>query len=137
MSNSSFVTDLSVSPQDGRRWMLKEQFTYERGRKGSRKRITVPIGFITDFASIPLWRFLFWWLPMWAKYNKAAVLHDALYRKAYIFPNYRFSRKTSDLIFYEAMLVAFRKHKSGRVIARLEYRAVRMFGRLAFRRERK
>lgn len=127
----SFVTDLNVSPLDGRRWRLKEQFTYERWCRGSRDRITVPRDFITDFASFPLWRFLFWWLPMWAKYNKASVLHDYLYRYG---SQRRISRYWADFIFHEAMLVAFRKHKSGEVVARLEFYAVRLFGWLSYRR---
>lgn len=128
MNRSSFVTDLNVTPLDGRRWKLNTQFTYERWCKGSRARITVHAGFITDFASIPCWRFLFWWLPMWAKYNKAAVLHDWLYRHG------KLSRKMADYVFYEAMLVAFRHHRSGRVIAYMEWKAVRWFGWLAYHR---
>lgn len=130
MNRSSFVTELNVSPIDGSRWRVKTQFTYERWCKGSRDRITVPIGFITDFASIPLWRLLFWWLPMWAKYNKAPVLHDYLYHHGLL------TRYWADQVFYEAMLVAFRKHKSGKVVAYLEWLAVRLFGWVAYRRRK-
>ena len=142
MSKSSFVTDLSVSPQGGRIWKVTTPFTYERWCRGSRDRITVPMGFLTDFASIPLWRFLFWWLPMWAKYNKAAVLHDWLYQThSWRYLNLNkggfeaITRKEADYIFYEAMLVAFRHHRSRRVVARLEYWAVRCFGWMAYRGE--
>lgn len=127
----SFITDLNVSPQGGRLWKLKAQFTYEHWREGIRERITVPIGFLTDFASIPLWRLLFWWLPMWAKYNKAPVLHDYLYRKGIPI---KMTRYEADYTFYEAMLLAFRNHKSGKIIAHLEYWGVRIGGWMSYKR---
>ena len=131
MAKSSFVTDLNVSPVDGRRWKVKTPFTYHRWVYGSRDMYTVPMGFITDFASFPFWRFLFWWLPQWAKYNKAPVLHDYLYQHADKF--FGMTREKADLIFHEAMRVAFRHHKSGRVIARLEYWGVRVGGRWSYK----
>ena len=75
---SSFTTPLTVSPlHDGHRWRLVFQFQYHVGRRYSREVIKVPAGFITDFASIP--KFL-WFLPSWAKFNKASILHDHLYQ---------------------------------------------------------
>jgi len=127
---SSFTTPLVVSPlPDGRRWKLVFQFGYDVGRKGSGDRITVPAGFVTDFASIPwiLWRLLLWWLPYWAKYSKAAVLHDWLYRAKEIMGKL-ITRKKADKIFLESMLVEWRHHWSGRAIAYVEYWAVRLFG---------
>jgi len=62
---------------DGRRWKLIRTFVYEVGSKGSDKKIEVPAGFVTDFASSPP---AIWWLiPPWGKYGKAAILHDYLY----------------------------------------------------------
>ena len=130
MNRSSFVTPLIVSPMlDGKRWWLQVQFTYERWCKRSRDRITVPNYFVFDFASIPKLLMLF--LPMWAKFNKASVLHDYLYRYGAILG---ITRYWADYVFYEAMLVAFRKHRSGKIIAYMEWLAVRLFGWLAYRR---
>ena len=75
---SSFTSPLIVSPMSsGRDWKLHRSFTYHIGGKYSKKFVRVPAGFKTDFASIP--KFL-WWLPYWAKFNKASILHDYLYR---------------------------------------------------------
>ncbi len=126
---SSFTTPLIVSPtSNGRDWKLYRAFTYHLGTKYSRDKITVPAGFKTDFASIPniLFRFLFWWLPWWAKFNKAPVLHDYLYQKKEIMGK-PITRKRADDVFLEAMLVEWRHHKSRCVLARLEYLAVRIF----------
>lgn len=135
---SSFTSDLQVTPLDGRRWKLKKEFTYRIGSKCSNKKVMVPIDFITDFASFPLWRLLFWWLPMWAKYQKGAVLHDWLYQSQIWWGEkdleyHATTREEADDIFYEAMKIDFRNHKSGRLIAWLEWKAVRIAGGLAWR----
>ena len=114
---SSFTSPLIVSPMpDGRRWKLFRSFTYHIGSKYNKNVVTVPSGFITDFASIP---WLFWsWLPSWGKYGKGAVVHDRLYQ------THEVSRGMADLIFYEAMLVGGTKKWK----ARLMYFAVRICG---------
>ena len=74
---SSFVDELVITPlDDGKNWKLKKEFRYHVGKYPSNDIITVPAGFITDFASIPriLWRIF----PPWGKYGKAAVVHDYL-----------------------------------------------------------
>ena len=43
------------------------------------------------------------------------------------------TRKYADVVFLEAMLVAWRKHPSGKAIAWMEYAGVRAFGWLAWR----
>lgn len=117
---SSFTSPLVVTPlSDGRDWKLVKGFVYHMGSKFSRHYIKVPAGFKTDFASVP--RFL-WFLPDWATYSKAPVLHDWLYKK------HLMSRKGADEIFLEAMKVDWRNHKSRRWVAYLEYWAVRIFG---------
>jgi hypothetical protein len=121
---SSFTTPLIVSPMsDGSSWKLESKFTYHIGSKFSRHFISVPKGFITDFASIP--NFLFF-LPDWATYNKAPVLHDYIYATHRLHKEW--TRQFADDIFLEAMLVDFRDHKSGPLVAWLEYYAVRLFG---------
>ena len=128
MSRSSFVTPLIVEEIDGKHWRLHIQFTYERWCRGSRDKITVPAGFVYDFASFP--KFLFIILPLWAKYNKAPVLHDWLYRYG---AEDGITRYWADFIFREAMLVAFRHHRSGKVVAYIEWLAVRAFGWLSYK----
>jgi hypothetical protein len=85
--------------------------------------ISVPTGFVTDGASIPK---MFWSvLGPFGDYFEAAVIHDYLYSAA----NMKFTRLEADLIFKEAMynigVPWFRRDTI--------YRAVRMFGRRAFK----
>jgi hypothetical protein len=131
---SSFTTPLSVSPLgDGVTWELLKPFVYHIGSKFSRHYIRVPTGFKTDFASVPkIFRFF---LPEWAKFSKAPVLHDWLYRKPIIVGKrtHEISRKEADKIFLEAMYVDWRNHKSRYFIAKIEYWAVRIFGGFAWR----
>jgi len=119
---SSFTTPLIVSPlPDGRKWRLIAQFGYDVGKKGSGDRITVPVGFITDFASSP---FIVWsFIPKWGKYGKAAIIHDFLYQTK------QRTRKEADDIFREAMGVL--GVASFRVF--LMYWGVRLFGWLAWK----
>ncbi len=125
---SSFTTPLILSPQpNGRDWKLFRSFTYHIGTKYSREKIMVPAGFITDFATIP--KLFLWWLPYWAKYNKAPVIHDQLYKTKQIMGK-PITQKRADDIFLEAMLVEWRHHKSRHLVAYLEYVVVRLFGGL-------
>ncbi|MCX6997812.1 MAG: DUF1353 domain-containing protein [Kiritimatiellaeota bacterium] len=73
-----FLNPLRVEERpDGRTWRLLEELRY-RTRRG--ELVTVPAGFVTDFASIPR---IFWPLvPPLGRYNRATVLHDWLYRQA-------------------------------------------------------
>lgn len=121
---SSFTTPLIVSPlPDGRNWKLVEPFEYHIGTKESADVISVPAGFVTDFASIPR---IFFFLPDWATYSKSAVLHDWEYHAK------EMSRAYADFIFLEAMLVDWRNYKSRYFMAYIEYWAVRLFGGLAW-----
>ncbi len=75
---SRFTEPLVVTPRpDGRTWIVLSDFGYEVGKVGSGDVINVPIGFHTDFASIP--RPLWVIFPRWGKYGNAAVIHDWLY----------------------------------------------------------
>ncbi len=124
---SNFKTPLVVSPlPDGKHWKLHTKFTADIPvEKGVRLRITVPAGFITDFASVP-WPFWSFIRP-WGKWGKAAVLHDYLYQErtgAY--------RSTADKVFLNAMkllgVTPWRRT--------LMYWGVRAFGWLAWRKKR-
>ncbi|MDD3468235.1 MAG: DUF1353 domain-containing protein [Campylobacterales bacterium] len=95
MVKSSFKTPLIVEVIDARTYMIAEPFEYHVGTFPSDDFISVPIGFITDFASIPR---LFWSImPPDGIYAKAAVIHD------YLYDNALRTKKEADNIFYEAM----------------------------------
>ena len=114
---SRFTEVLVVSPlADGRTWVTRREFGYDIGEEGSGNSIDVPVGFMTDFASVP--RALWMILPRWGKYGNAAVIHDYCYWKQ------SGSRKESDRIFHEAMEVL----KVGTFTISLMYYAVRLFG---------
>jgi hypothetical protein len=84
---------------------ITEKFEY---RVGSYDKpiviITVPQGFITDFASIP-WFFRWIFKPQ-GTYSKAAVIHDYLIETLKISKEMIYTRRVADTIFYEAMLVS-------------------------------
>ena len=127
---SSFTSPLIVSVlPDGKHWRLERPFTYRIGSRYSRTYVKVPRGFITDWASIP--KFLFWLLPWWAKFNKAPVLHDWLYKTKRIMGK-PITRKEADDVFLEAMVVQWRHHRFHNALARLEYIAVRVFAWLVW-----
>jgi len=66
---------VAAATGDGTYWVLKEPLVYEDPQ--SKESITVPRGFVTDFASVPR---LFWTaFPACEKYTPAAVVHDYLY----------------------------------------------------------
>lgn len=88
---------LRVEYLDGRRWLLLEPFAYFDATWGF---IDVPLGFTTDFASIP--RMLWPLLPPTGAYGKAAVVHDWLYRQHQI-GGTRITRREADRIFRDAM----------------------------------
>ena len=79
------------------RFELVEEFEYRVSNEYREDIITVPIGFRTDFASVPrpLWSFL----PPVGLYAKAAVIHDYLYESK------SRPRKEADEIFLEAMVI--------------------------------
>jgi hypothetical protein len=93
MDFTTFKDQLMVVSIDERRWKLLHEFHY--------KHLTVPKGFITDFASTPQ---LFWnILPPWGRYGKAAVIHDYLYQNAGRIDHKIYTRKYADVMFRNAM----------------------------------
>lgn len=123
---SRFTSILLVSPlSDGKTWVVMREFGYDVGGEGSQDRITVPVGFETDFASIP--RPLWIILPKWGKYGNAAVIHDWLY-----WEQGGRSRAEADGVLLEGMAVL----GVGVVVRSAIYRAVRWFGWLAWWRNR-
>jgi Protein of unknown function (DUF1353) len=65
--------ELSCDWIDGENWRIAREYVY-RGPQ----TVIVPVGFITDFASIP--KVLRNILPATGPYGPAAVLHDYMYR---------------------------------------------------------
>lgn len=114
MAQASFLTPLQLEYIDGKNYKLLSAFQYDSSLDIT---ITVPAGFVTDFASVPkiLWNLL----PPTGRYGKAAVIHDYLYR------TYGASSKiVADAIFYEAMKAL----GVNRVIRNVIYLAVHLFG---------
>jgi hypothetical protein len=152
---SSFTEPLHVEPlENGKDWKLLAPFDYHIGYLESVQVITVPVDFITDFASIPtelisilglfaiiigqyysiLWLFTLGLvaevaagsMPRWKRYGKAAVIHD------YLYYTQNLSRHMSDVIFLEAMKVL----KINGLERTMMYFAVRSFGWLGILRKR-
>jgi hypothetical protein len=91
---SGFLNDLILkSDEKQKHWILCHELGYETKRG---EIIVIPVGTVTDFASIPR---LFWTIighPA-QTYRRAAVLHDYLYQEQFC------TRKKADKLFYEAM----------------------------------
>lgn len=107
-----------------RKYILMRKYSY----KIHNRIIEVPANFITDLASTPkiLWNIF---EPAGKNYTRSALVHDYLYSKNCIYTD--ISRKEADKIFLEIMKergVSFWKRH-------LMFIAVRMFGRLFFRKE--
>ncbi|MBC6981719.1 DUF1353 domain-containing protein [Caulobacter sp. 17J80-11] len=95
------VEELPGVTRDGRAVVrLVRPLEYRVGSKDSDEVIVVPVGFETDFASVP-WGFreLFPQLGPWAR---PAIIHDWLYANRGLG---RYSRADADRIFLEAMEV--------------------------------
>jgi hypothetical protein len=121
----AFLSDLITSDDEksGNKSILVEPLSYQSNRLD--RVFTVPIGFVTDLASIPRLFQLF--ISKMGRHRKAAVLHDYLYSEntAYL----KVSREQADIVFYDAMRdedVPLWKSWS-------MYRAVRLGGWASFR----
>ena len=128
---SSFTTPLDARFSDnGASFTLTAPFTYEVGSLGSGEAITVPIGFVTDLASVPKWAR--WIFPITGKYTKAAVLHDWLWTQKGVIPLphswKHYSQHETNLIFLEAMQVL----GVAWITRTIFYKAVEMFPNTRF-----
>lgn len=127
---SSFTSELVVQSIDERKWKVMERFNYNIDTADSVNAVEVPVGFITDFASIP--RILWNVLPPWGKYGKAAVIHDYMYteHKHSVYSAegvesfVQIERKQADGIFLQAMEVL----GVNKITRYAMYYAVRVFG---------
>jgi hypothetical protein len=96
---SKFLTDLDVRLlDDDRIWELNSRLVYESNLLD--KKIIVPEGFQTDFASVPRLPFLY---TLWGdKAHREGVIHDYLYR---IDSDPMVSFDLANKVFFEAMAV--------------------------------
>jgi hypothetical protein len=85
--------DVVVRQVDNNTWELREELVYQ----GRTDTFVLPVGFQTDFASVP--RQLVWLLPRYGAYTKAAILHDHLWRLVEV----GFDPSDADGIFRRAM----------------------------------
>lgn len=104
------VKDLGRTDRRGRAtFEVTEPFTFEIGAVGSGLAITVPAGYVTNYASVP--RAFLWVLPVNGRHGKAAVVHDYLCNERFFQDKEGkqfesgFSRWMADCVFYEAMTV--------------------------------
>jgi hypothetical protein len=94
MSGCAVVKQPALQPFAGAEdWMVRMPLEYEIGDSG--KVISVPNGFVTDFASVPAALRPFF--PKLGKYLQAAIVHD------YLYWNQSCSKGQADRIFYYAM----------------------------------
>lgn len=91
-------------------WRVEKAFRFYLDSKGSDRWVDIPLGFLTDGASIPrvLWNII----PPWGIYGQAAVVHDRLCETLEITEvvngtqqQTKITRKECDAILVEAMLV--------------------------------
>jgi hypothetical protein len=113
---SSFLTTLDCRETNefGGLWTLLAPLAYDSDLLG--RIVTVPAGFVTDFASVP--RLPIFYLAEGGKGNKAAVVHDWLYSSQAV------DRKTADQVLREALICS----GYSRATAAVFYAAVRIGG---------
>lgn len=119
---NNFTGPLTVTQLDAwREWRIDRALVYETAGG----QIAVPAGFVTDGASIP--QFLWSVLPTWARYSRAAVLHDHLYSLLRAGAPHPLApaRGAADAIFFEAMVAC----GVNSTVRWLLWAAVRVFGK--------
>jgi len=68
-----FVSGQPLVRQSGDKdWIVEEPIVY----RGNQESFTVPVGYRTDFASVP--RIFTWLIPTYGAYTRPAILHDWL-----------------------------------------------------------
>ncbi|EAA7874378.1 DUF1353 domain-containing protein [Salmonella enterica subsp. enterica serovar Weltevreden] len=120
---SRFTTPAILEMLDHFLWRVYEPFEFYLSDDIS-DIISVPAGFITDFATIPR---IFWtFMPPDGKYSKTAIIHN------WIYDNALRTKKEADLILLDRMTV-LGVPKWKRIVMHL---AVRWFGRGMYGKER-
>lgn len=75
---NEFLSPLQLEYLDGETWRVLAPFEYHLSDQYGEEFVRIPVGFVTDFASVP--RVLWNVLPPTGGYGKAAVIHDWLYQ---------------------------------------------------------
>lgn len=123
--------------------VITKPFEYHLGEFGSGNKVSIPLGYCSDGASVP--RPLRWFLEPWGKYAQAAIVHDFLYS------TWQRPRKEADQIFREAIeIITEDSHageessydapdytKRGKAIAFFAYWGVRIGGKFGYSNGRK
>lgn len=120
MIKAEFLTELDVAEVNDSLWRLTAPLMYRSVLLD--RIVTVPPGFLTDFASVP--RLPLAYLAAGGKANRPAVIHDYLYRTK---PTWC-SRAQADAVLREAMAAdgqpAWRRF--------LFWAGVRLFGQIPY-----
>ena len=106
---------------DGRTARIIEEYIIELNND----KIIIPVGFETDFASVP--RIFWFFIPPWGRYSVPAVIHDFLYKTGEV------SRKKADKIFKKLM----EELNINPFKINIIYSAVRIWGWIEWDKERK
>lgn len=96
VATAAFVSPLCVQEVDefAGTWSLTQPLSFDSKVLGG--RVTVPVGFVTDFASVP--RVPVVYLAEGGRGDKAAVIHDWLYTTQAV------DRATADAVLREALV---------------------------------
>ena len=131
---NNFLSPLDVRKLDSGRWQLLAPFEFHLGSPDGVESVSVPAGFVTDFASIPRPLWSIW--PPDGDYGKAAVCHDYLYLRRVVLildsPSRLVTRVEADQIFLAGMQVL----SIGWFTRNTLYRGVRVTGRRTWNRYR-
>lgn len=103
--------------------ILERDLVYYDNR--SKQVFVIPVGFISDGASIPQFLWSVMGHPFQADVRKAAVLHDFLYRHQVV------RRKVADQMFYDALCEEGLNENK----AQMFYAGVRVGGASSYRRK--
>lgn len=90
-----FLSSLQVEQIDEDNWRLTAPLRFYSARLD--RLIEVPRGFVTDFASVPRFPFIYWFTA--GKFQAAAVIHDWFYRT----DTEDITRAAADAVLAEAM----------------------------------
>jgi hypothetical protein len=101
---------------EGTYWFVREPIVWS----SHLGRVTVPAGFVTDFASVP--RFFWFFFPKWDGYGGPAIVHDFLY----------YSQHTSRLTADEWILAGMEDMHVGTGRRHTIYTVLRLFGSFAW-----
>lgn len=126
----TFPAEVEVHRHGKYEWEVLEDFVVVIRTVGADQDVTltVPKGFITDFASVPR---VFWNIfPPFGEYTEAAVAHDYLYRHGGVIPGWvKLTKDECDEVFLKGM----ESLGVGTVTRHIMWTAVAAFGKGSFK----